>query len=264
MLNQNDMKNIHEIISTIYCAKTITSMRRNFMKALAKLIDFDMAIFDMGKTVNSTPITTDSIIESKFNKLEENKFLSFYETTFSSLDYIKWIFSNSESMVYRTSDLINDAYRKKSSFYLDFLQQFNLDYASGIVIINNSRFLATLTLFKVGSKGDFSDMDILILKQFLPHLQSRFVNEDNLLHEQNKNGSFILKNQYKLTNREIEIMGCIYRGCKNDEIAEMLSIAPTTVKKHITNLYSKLEITSRSELMRFILNNNLSSLCEYL
>lgn len=264
MLGQSEMKIIHEIISTIYCSKDITAMRQSFMRSLSRLIDFDMAIFDLGKTAHGAPYTVDSIMDSKFSKMEEDQFLYRYETTYASLDYIKWVFSNSESMVYRTSDLINDDYRKKTAFYLEFLKSFRLDYAAGIVIISNLHFTAALTLFKMDTKGDFSEQDLLILEQFLPHLQSRFLAEDELVQAKGHNISYLLKHEYQLTNREVQIMGCIYRGMKNDEIAELLSIAPNTVKKHITNLYSKLELNGRVDLIKFIVANNLTDLCERL
>ena len=52
-----------------------------------------------------------------------------------------------------------------------------------------------------------------------------------------------------LTKREQEIAESIVKGCSNSEIAENLSISLSTVKYHISNIYSKLEIRSRTKLI---------------
>lgn len=51
-----------------------------------------------------------------------------------------------------------------------------------------------------------------------------------------------------LTKREIEIAGLIRRGLTNREIAEELFIAETTVKKHVSNIFEKLDIQKREEI----------------
>ena len=50
-----------------------------------------------------------------------------------------------------------------------------------------------------------------------------------------------------LTNREIEILECLAQRLSNKEIAVKLFIAPTTVKKHLNNLYGKLTVSNRRQ-----------------
>jgi len=50
-----------------------------------------------------------------------------------------------------------------------------------------------------------------------------------------------------LTPREQEILELIAAGLTNPEIAEDLVISPRTVKKHASNIYSKLDVHSRTE-----------------
>jgi len=52
----------------------------------------------------------------------------------------------------------------------------------------------------------------------------------------------------QITRREHEIILLILRDMTNKQIAERLSIAEVTVKKHLTSVYRKLRITSRREL----------------
>lgn len=55
-------------------------------------------------------------------------------------------------------------------------------------------------------------------------------------------------NYDSLTKQERRIVEHIKAGASNKEIAETLFISVSTVKSHLTSIYSKLEITSREEL----------------
>jgi DNA-binding CsgD family transcriptional regulator len=54
-----------------------------------------------------------------------------------------------------------------------------------------------------------------------------------------------------LTDRECEIAKMILEDLTNKEIADRLSITESTVKKHSTNLYKKLNVTSRHQFKRW-------------
>ena len=62
-------------------------------------------------------------------------------------------------------------------------------------------------------------------------------------------GSLLLEEQREsppLTDRETEILDLVAVGKTNAEIAEALWIAPGTVRKHLENIYEKLEVHSRT------------------
>jgi LuxR family maltose regulon positive regulatory protein len=50
-----------------------------------------------------------------------------------------------------------------------------------------------------------------------------------------------------LTTREVEVLRLIEAGCSNQDIAEKLVISNATVKRHISNIYAKLGVTSRTQ-----------------
>lgn len=50
----------------------------------------------------------------------------------------------------------------------------------------------------------------------------------------------------KLTKREYEILCHLAHGKQNKEIAQLLSIAPHTVEKHLCHIYQKLNVTNRT------------------
>lgn len=61
-----------------------------------------------------------------------------------------------------------------------------------------------------------------------------------------------LSNTYNLTQREIDIIKLLSRGLSNQEIAENLFISVNTVRNHIYNIYKKIGIKSRYELINLI------------
>ncbi|RKI85008.1 DNA-binding response regulator [bacterium 0.1xD8-71] len=50
-----------------------------------------------------------------------------------------------------------------------------------------------------------------------------------------------------LSERELEVAWLLYRGYTNRQIGEELYIAETTVKKHVSHIYQKMEVYSRKE-----------------
>jgi len=52
------------------------------------------------------------------------------------------------------------------------------------------------------------------------------------------------------TPRELEVLGWINDGLSNEQIAAKLVVGLSTVKKHINNLYAKLEVTSRTQALK--------------
>ncbi|MEK4629347.1 MAG: response regulator transcription factor [Solibacillus sp.] len=60
-----------------------------------------------------------------------------------------------------------------------------------------------------------------------------------------------------LTEREMEVLQCMSRGMANQEIAEELFIALKTVKTHVSNILSKLEVQDRTQAVVYAFQNGL-------
>lgn len=57
----------------------------------------------------------------------------------------------------------------------------------------------------------------------------------------------LIRSQYELTKREVEILKEVYDGKSNQQIAEELFISESTVKAHVYNLFRKLGVKNRME-----------------
>ena len=53
-----------------------------------------------------------------------------------------------------------------------------------------------------------------------------------------------------LTERELEVLGLLARGLANKQIAVELGISEHTVKFHVSSIYTKLNVTNRTEAVR--------------
>jgi len=62
---------------------------------------------------------------------------------------------------------------------------------------------------------------------------------------------------YGLTRREVEVLRRIVDGCSNRDIASQFGLSEETVKRHLSNIFDKLGVSTRLELALFALANHL-------
>jgi Response regulator containing a CheY-like receiver domain and an HTH DNA-binding domain len=80
-----------------------------------------------------------------------------------------------------------------------------------------------------------------VLAQVLENLRQRADEQQRPLSEMRK----------MLTDREYEIVKWVVQGMKNKEIATQLGISEKTVKAHLNNIFSKLNVNRRLQLLRY-------------
>lgn len=61
-----------------------------------------------------------------------------------------------------------------------------------------------------------------------------------------------------LTRREIEVLGLVAQGKTNAQVAQELFVTPRTVNAHLTAVYAKLGVVSRSGAIRYAVEYQLS------
>lgn len=119
---------------------------------------------------------------------------------------------------------------------------------------------------QLGARGILSKNHIASLESALRAvLAGKYWVEDRevsdvgtLLHElSQKLASTEPRRNFGLTQREIEVIGLVTEGCSNREVASRLSITEDTVKRHLTNVFDKVGMSTRLELALFALKNKL-------
>lgn len=92
-----------------------------------------------------------------------------------------------------------------------------------------------LLLFRLDGP-DFTDHELLLLRLVRPHL-----NELHLRRERQ------LAGQPELTPRQWEILRRVASGASNAQIARVLGLSQATVRKHLENIFVRLQVASRTE-----------------
>ena len=70
------------------------------------------------------------------------------------------------------------------------------------------------------------------------------------------------KGQLLLTERELEVVSKVAEGMKNREIAVLLNVSEHTIKNHLFNIFERLGISSRAELILYLLGQRSSTLTD--
>jgi two-component system, NarL family, nitrate/nitrite response regulator NarL len=61
-----------------------------------------------------------------------------------------------------------------------------------------------------------------------------------------------------VTNRELEVLRCLCDGLSTKEMMVRLGVAEGTIRVHLNNLYKKLSVRSRHQLVALVLNGKVS------
>ena len=151
----------------------------------------------------------------------------------------------------------------------------NLGHEDGLEIISNSRRKGSKTKFLILTssikKDDFTrakamDVDGYILKEafaedilYAIHVVLRgkqFIDPEVIRYQTTKNKEDDYLNE--LTPRESDVLVELGKGLSNLEIAEELFISENTVKKHVSNILSKLELSHRTQAALLVNHNTIN------
>jgi LuxR family maltose regulon positive regulatory protein len=83
------------------------------------------------------------------------------------------------------------------------------------------------------------------LKNYLNKLLASYESASSLVHAYSTDGSQPLIDP--LSARELEVLGLVAAGKSNQQIANELFLATGTVKKHLNNIFGKLNVQNRTE-----------------
>jgi DNA-binding CsgD family transcriptional regulator len=87
------------------------------------------------------------------------------------------------------------------------------------------------------SRKNYSNRDVTLLSLLRPHLIRMRMHAEFRRRASGRS---------ELTPRESEVLGWIAHGKQNSEIAQLLFISPHTVRKHVENIFEKLDVRTRT------------------
>ena len=250
MLTSKEWLRMNDIILIIHSAENINVMRNYFFDAIKSLILYEKAMFYLLKEEDNNV----ELVEPVFVNVD-SEFFKAYESAFKNARYGRVAVNIRRTIAFRDSDLIPENIRINTDIYRSFLLPNDIPYGGGIILTDRGTLLAELAFFRTEEQGDFSDKEIYILDILKKHFEVRLIRENCSMNNNQVVTDKTLKLiELRLTNREIEIVKLIISNFNTSEISDKLNISIYTTKKHINNIFTKLKINSRLQLVQLFSN----------
>ena len=240
---------INELVYQINAEPSLFKLRKIVLATMKSLIDYDRGLFDLGYKKNTKAIFFEPVT---FNM--EEKYIKSYYQDYELVDTMYWFFVQDHTDIYRESDYINQAIVTDSVFYSGWLKPQNIHFSMGSKVMYDNKLYGSLNLWRSKKHGDFSDEEVQIMTIINRHLSLRFYTQypNGIRKSKDNDYSDTLANLYHLTSRELEIISEIYNGHSIYEIADILFISENTVKKHSHNIFKKMNVKNRTQLIKIV------------
>lgn len=249
-ITEKQWKLINSMALRIHDTRDLDEMIREFLSVINILVPYDRASFYFADEDNpyNHPIGV--------NLSDEE--LKLYIDNFAEMDpYIPLmgLIQDSQEPI-RASDYATSVDFEKTEYYELAWKPKGIRYSMLLPMARQGVWIGSVNLFRHNDKEDFTDEELEISKILMEHLQIRLWrdkcsrNEMGTLPDKSQDLRKQLIGEYGLTDRECEVVIMNTRGMTDLEICESMAISKNTLKKHISNIYSKLEISSRVELLK--------------
>lgn len=251
IMEKNKFLMINDLIYEIYLWNNVSDIDDSFFQRLKMIVPFEYASLFLHDESADNPFSLGEPIcfPSSFQEAE----LKYAQ--FAGEDELLWILHGKESQLIRESAVLDDEHRLNSSLYRKCYRKYNIYDSLQCTIVFQQKFLGVLTLFRTRPNGTFVSDDMFYLRAIAMHLNPilhriLFPKSSGYSHRTDEMHDLAQLSSCHLTSRETEILKCLLDFQDNEEIAETLHIKETTLNKHLQNLFRKLEVRSRWELLR--------------
>jgi DNA-binding CsgD family transcriptional regulator len=124
---------------------------------------------------------------------------------------------------------------RQTPMYVDYMKPAGIDHAIMVTIPDGGSRQLRLRICRGRSDPDFTERDRALLTLLRPHLREAHL---DVLRRRNRIPA--------LTTRQWELLHLIEAGLGNKQIARRLNVTENTVRKHIENIFLRLDVTSRT------------------
>ncbi len=252
MLKEAQWLQLTDIILSINEIIDEADMRRCFLERLRHLVPYEMGDFYLLDPGHAALLVRPVGVDYPIDKQKA------YDETYHVVDYARPLLSLARPMVYRDTDLLEHEEREQTDFYQEYLLPAGLHFVASIIFWREGEALGVVNLHRCQAAGDFSELEMFILRQLEPHLSNRlwhlkhFVLQSDLNPEKRRQ---LLASQYQLSQRETEVFYRLLSGLSNSEIARELFVSDDTIKKHIGRIYQKTGVRTRSQLIALFIRH---------
>lgn len=249
-----DWQFMMESVYRINSKNTVWEVECEALRCLQQLIPCDQGTFFIydGTDEHGMPLLQDStaVVGQKARFMDE-----FMNGDYNNDPYFRGMVLLRHNVVYRDSDILPEADRKKSRLFKEIYEKQGIYWGLRAYLACNDVLLGNISIFNSKDAGDFSELDINMLRHMEPHISLRLYQ----LRQQDDRPVPVLDDlmrlvatQYGLTPREAEILGLLTGGMEYGAITESLCISSSTLKKHVYNIYRKTGVNNRIQLYNLV------------
>jgi DNA-binding CsgD family transcriptional regulator len=233
----------NDFLLSISSADSIEALNSGILKEIPALIPFENSGIFIELDANFKPTILESVnSEKKWN----DSFNEYYHNISTAPEFDKNIFFANFNEL---------KHYHQSEYYNDFLLPQDINYSVGIIIsAEANKPTHTLVLNRTKSERMYNPGELSVMSIIEPHISGyykmlslleRFKRLPVLMPEIGIDNGL-------LSRRESEITYLLLQRQKPTDIAKELKISILTVRKHIQNIYEKLNVADKKELFRKI------------
>ena len=242
-LSKSGWINVNDFLLSVSSADSIREFNNGILNEIPGLIPFENSGIFMKLSENLKPTISESVnLSKKWN----DSFNEYYYKISNSPDFDENIFTAN------FRELKKD---HNSEYYNDFLVPQDIHYSVGFPIFaEGNKPTHTLVLNRTKAEGMYNAEELSLMKIIQPHI-SVYYRMLSMLESFRKLPVLISEletDNRLLSRRESEITYLLLQRLKPDNIAKELKISILTVRKHIQNIYEKLNVADRKQLFQKI------------
>ena len=208
--------------------------------------------FELGLCFQTQRTEQGIVLSHPFSSDETRDF-----SAFLSGNYPKWneFIMAPESVSFLQSDLIPEDKWEKSRVYQEIWAPQHIYWGMFLSVVKQDCPLALFGFFRSRGQPDFNQRDSSILNIFRESLENQLY---RLLRQPTEATTTqdiaFLKSvaPYGLTSREVQIAALIRDNHDTQAICEELCISPSTLNKHLSNIFAKTQVKNRIQLFMLL------------
>ncbi|MDD5864239.1 MAG: LuxR C-terminal-related transcriptional regulator [Firmicutes bacterium] len=248
-MEKNDFLLCNEVIYHIHTCGDLDELKRTILAQVKLLIPYTYASIiavEIDPETKAIHHSDPFCLPDSFTALEHEWIARDYQ------DESLWVSHAPESIVVRNSEIMGEENRLTSPIYRDLYVRYNIYDSLTMNLAYNHQVMALMTLYRTRADGVFTDQEAFFLRALSLHVNYAYF---MMSRRENRRASASrtleeLTAAYRLTRREEEILGMVFREQSNDEILDQLAISRHTLHKHLQNLYRKCGVSSRLGLLK--------------
>ena len=248
-MEKNDFLLFNEITYHIHTCEDLEELKRSILAQVKFIVPYTYASII---TVQIDPVSKAIHHSDPFCLPEDFASLEHAWIARDYQDESLWVSHAPESVVVRSSDILDGEKRLATPIFRDLYQKYNIYDTMSTNLAYDHQVMALMTLYRTRADGVFTDQEAFYLRALSKHINYAYYTHSMRAADKKAGGSTLeqLVEQHQLTRREEEILGLVFQGLNNEEILERISVSRHTLMKHLQNLYRKCGVSARLDLLR--------------